>query len=84
MKIILVEKNTLKKNHFEEIHSLEELINVHAKPGSVLEPNIDLAPILFSEDKQTAVKQIKVSVCSAVTNTEEYYHSMISEMRGRE
>lgn len=64
-----------------EPQTLDELFALHATPGSVLEPDLDLPPIVFSEDNQQAVKKLNVSVISGLSSSEQYQHQMITETR---
>lgn len=61
--------------------TLEELFALHATPGSVLEPDLDLPPIVFSKDNQQSVKKLNVSVISGLSSSEQYQHQMITETR---
>lgn len=82
MYVSRVDDNTLFINKQNvNSYSLEKLLKIYAKQGTVLEPNITLPSVFFSDEKQTAVKELKVAISSSVVSTEEYYHSMITELR---
>lgn len=70
-----------KQKELRQPQTLDELFALHATPGSVLEPDLDLPPILFSKDNQQSVKKLNVSVISGLSSSEQYQHQMITKTR---